>query len=141
MRISLPPSLEEYVRRKVATGRYSDAAEVVGEALRRMREGERGSPRKAEIVAELKALEPELRRRGIASVALFGSVVHGASEPDSDIDVLIAVGPGVNFDLIDLVGVKNLISDRLGREADVVDRECLSPLIRETILAEAETVF
>ena len=56
-------------------------------------------------------------------------------------DVLIAVDPAARFDLFDLVGVKNLISDRLGREVDVVEKESLKPMIRDGILAEAEAVF
>jgi len=57
------------------------------------------------------------------------------------VDVLIAVDPAARFDLFDLVGVKNLISDRLGREVDVVEKESLKPMIRDGILAEAEAVF
>jgi uncharacterized protein len=61
--------------------------------------------------------------------------------PDSDVDVLIGVDPAARFDLIDLVGVKNLLGDRLGREIDVVERDSLKPMIRDSILAEAEPVF
>ena len=53
-------------------------------------------------------------------------------------DVLIAADPAALFDL---VGVKNLIRDRLGREVDVVEKESLKPMIRDGILAEAEAVF
>ena len=144
MNVSLTLVLEEYVRRKVATGLYNNASEVVREALRLMVERETGglpAPKKSEVVATLKALEPELRQRGIASAAVFGSVVRGQARPDSDVDVLVDVDPAVEFDLLDLVGVKNLLTDRLGRTVDVVEREALKPRIRDSILAEAETVF
>ena len=144
MNVSLPPVLEEYVRRKIATASYSDASEVVCEALRLMRERETGgrpAPKKDEVAAALKALEPELRERRIASLALFGSLVRGEAQPDSDIDVLIEIDPAANFDLFDLVGVQNLIGDRLGRAVDVVERDSLKSLIRDDILAEAESVF
>jgi predicted nucleotidyltransferase len=42
---------------------------------------------------------------------------------------------------VDLVGIRNLLTDRLGRPVDVVDREALKPQLRDNILAEAETVF
>jgi hypothetical protein len=144
MNVSITPELEEYVRRKVATGPYSDPSEVVRDALRLMLERESGgrpAPKKAEVLAALKALEPELRGRGVVSAALFGSIVHGAARPDSDVDVLIGVDPAARFDLIDLVGVKNLLGDHLGRAIDVVDRDSLKPIIRDSILTEAETVF
>jgi len=144
MNVSLTSALEAYVRRKVATGLYNNASEVIREALRLMVERETGglpAPKKREVVATLKALEPELRQRGIASVAVFGSVVRGQARPDSDVDVLVDVDPAAQFDLLDLVGVKNLLADRLGRTIDVVEREALKPRIRDSILAEAETVF
>lgn len=40
MPIQLPVSIEETIHRKVATGRYHDAAEVVAEALRLLDERE-----------------------------------------------------------------------------------------------------
>ena len=48
---------------------------------------------------------------------------------------------GWAFDLLDLVGVKNLLTDRFGRAVDVVEREALKPRIRDRVLSEAETVF
>ena len=144
MNVSLTLVLEEYVRRKVATGLYNNASEVVREALRLMVERETGglpALKKSEVVATLKALEPELRQRGIASAAVFGSVVRGQARPNSDVDVLVDVDPSAQFDLLDLVGVKNLLADRLGRTVDVVEREALKPRIRDSVLAEAETVF
>ena len=63
--------MEDYVRRKVATGLYNNASEVVRET------GSRSAPTKSEVIATLKALEPELKGRGIASAAVFGSVVRG----------------------------------------------------------------
>jgi putative addiction module CopG family antidote len=144
MNVSITPELEEYIRRKVATGSYSDVSEVVRDALRLMLERESGgrpAPKKDDVVAAVKALEPELRGRGVVSAALFGSIVHGTARPDSDVDVLIGVDPAARFDLIDLVAVKNLLGDRLGREIDVVERDSLKPMMRDLILAEAETVF
>ncbi|HVT52782.1 MAG TPA: type II toxin-antitoxin system ParD family antitoxin [Dongiaceae bacterium] len=38
MQISLPPKLEELVREKVESGRYSDASEVIRDALKLMQE-------------------------------------------------------------------------------------------------------
>jgi hypothetical protein len=103
--------------------------------------GGRPAPNKDAVVAALKALEPELRGRGVVSAALFGSIVRGTARPDSDVDVFIVIDPAARFDLIDLVGVKNLLGDHLGREIDVVERDSLKPLIRDSILTEAETVF
>ena len=144
MNVSLTSALEEYVRRKVATGLYNNASEVIRAALRLMVERETGghsAPNKSEVVATLRVLEPELRKHGIASAAVFGSVMHGRARPDSDVDVLVDIDPTAPFDLLDLIGVKNLLADRIGRSVDVVERKALKPGIRDSILAEAETVF
>ena len=38
MKVSLPPALEEFVSSQVKSGEYDDASEVVGEALRLLRD-------------------------------------------------------------------------------------------------------
>jgi uncharacterized protein len=149
MNVSLTPELEKYVRRKVASGLYNNASELIREALRLFvaREGTplaRPRPEpvsKDEVLAKLAALEKPLREHGLSSLALFGSVVRGALRPDSDIDVLIDVAPDARFSLIDLVSVKDFLEERLGRKVDVVTREGLDPGIRDRVLREAEAVF
>jgi len=149
MNVSLTPELERYIRRKVDSGLYGNASEVVREALRLLVGHETGgagrspgeSPQSESIRAELKALEEPLRERGLAALALFGSTARGTARPNSDIDVLIDVAPGVRFSLVDLVSVKDFLEDRLGRTVDVVTREGLDPAIRDRVIREARGVF
>jgi uncharacterized protein len=42
-----------------------------------------------EIIAKLRAHEPELRAAGVRSLALFGSVARGEQHNDSDIDIIV----------------------------------------------------
>lgn len=151
MNVSLTPELEQYIRRKVDSGLYGNASEVVREALRlllRRESGQAGQsepapppPQREQIQAGLQALEKPLRERGLAGLALFGSVVRGTSRSDSDVDVLIDLVPDARFSLIDLVSVKDFLEDQLGRKVDVVTREGLDPAIRDRILREACKVF
>ena len=149
MNVSLTAELEKYVRRKVASGLFNNASEVIREALRLHVEKERApptrrvrdSPEKDEVVAKLAALEKPLRQRGLTSLALFGSVVRSKARPDSDIDVLVDIAPDAHFSLIDLVAVKDFLEDQLGRRVDVVTRGGLEPAIRNRVLREAEAVF
>jgi len=48
-------------------------------------------PRKNEVAHQVAAIEDALRRRGVRSLSIFGSVVRDAARADSDIDVLIDV--------------------------------------------------
>jgi len=149
MNVSLTPELEKYIRRKVATGLYNNASEVIREALRLLvsREAEpekRGppkSPTKREVLALLSSLQTPLRERGIQSAALFGSVARGTAGASSDIDVLVDLVPGSRFSLVDMAGTKNFLEEQLGRNVDVVTREGLEPAIRDRVLREAESAF
>ena len=145
MNVSLPPRLGEYVRRKIEGGLYGNASEVLREGLRLMiardEAGRPGPPLKSEIRAELAAMEETLRKEGVTSLSLFGSVVRGEAQADSDIDVLIEVDPEAEFDLLDLSGVQHLIEDRLNRKADVLMKGGIRPEFEQRILREAESVF
>jgi uncharacterized protein len=149
MNISLTSELEKYVRRKVASGLYNNASEVIREALRALleREGEpartlsKTPPKKDEILAKLATLEKPLRERGLKSLAVFGSVARGAARTDSDVDVLVDIEPDVRFSLIDLVALKDFLEDRLNRKVDVVTKSGLDSGIRDRVLSEAESVF
>lgn len=149
MNVSLTPELEQYIRRKVESGLYGNASEVVREALRLLvgREGDetphsRHPPPRAEnIDAALRTLEKPLRDRGLTALALFGSTARGTSRPDSDVDVLIEIASGVRFSLVDLASVKQYLEDELGRKVDVVTREGLDPAIRDRVIREARAIF
>lgn len=149
MNVSLTPELEQYIRGKVDSGLYSNASEVVREALRLLVGRETGSagrpqiqpPQSESIRAELKALEAPLRERGLAGLALFGSTARGTARPDSDVDVLVEVAPDARFSLVDLVSVKHFLEDKLRRSVDVITREGLDPAIRDRVIREARAVF
>jgi len=99
------------------------------------------APRKNEVAHQVAAIEDALRRRGVRSLSIFGSVVRDAARADSDIDVLIDVEPGVKFSLIDLAEIKDLLEDHLNRKVDVVTQAGLAPDVRERVLQETASVF
>lgn len=69
------------------------------------------------------------------SLRVFGSVVRGEDGPASDIDFLVEFSPEAS--LLDLVGLKQEIENMLGRRADIVTPDGVSPFLRERILEEA----
>ena len=148
MNVSLTAAIEDFIRRKVASGLYNNASEVVREALRMLIEREAGraapvreSPIRESVHERLRAAEIDLRQRGVVSLALFGSAARGEAGPDSDIDILIDVAPGHPFSLVDLVSLKNFLADRLEHDVDVVTREGIGPGIEARVLREAQPVF
>jgi hypothetical protein len=87
------------------------------------------SPQDAERVREIS------RRHGVDRVRVFGSAARGEAGPGSDLDLLVALGPGRGFR--DLMDFCDEIEDALGRKVDVVVEDGLSPYIRERVLKEA----
>jgi hypothetical protein len=93
----------------------------------------------ADIKHLLKTRKKEIQeiaaKHGVTSIHVFGSTVRGESNPDSDIDFLVEVGPvhspwfpaGLIADLEDLLGVP----------VDVVTKNSLHWYIRESVLYEA----
>ena len=74
-------------------------------------------------------------QHGARNVRVFGSIVHGESRPDSDIDFLVDLDPG--RDLFDLGGLLADLKDLLKTDVDLVEAGCLHPYIRNRVLAEA----
>ncbi len=95
--------------------------------------------RREEIIATLKAAEPELRKRGIRHAALFGSVARGEERLDSDIDILVEFEPGEEGSIYDYVRLKEYVARLFEGPVDVIDRDALKPHLRAP--AARDTVY
>jgi uncharacterized protein len=74
-------------------------------------------------------------RRKASNVRVFGSVARGSDTPDSDIDLLVDLAPGVG--LFGLIELERELAELLGRPVDLVLARSLKPRIAPTVLAEA----
>lgn len=72
---------------------------------------------------------------GARNVRVFGSVAHGATDENSDVDFLVDLEAGRS--LLDQVGLKQELEELLGRSVDVVVEGGISPYLVERIFAEA----
>jgi predicted nucleotidyltransferase len=95
--------------------------------------------RRDDIIATLRAAEPELRRRGIRHAALFGSVARGEERPGSDIDILVEFEPGEEGTVYDYVRLKEYVAGLFDGPVDVIDRDALKPHLRAP--AARDTVY
>jgi uncharacterized protein len=73
--------------------------------------------------------------RGAKNVRVFGSVVRGETNSESDIDFLVDLEPGRS--LLDLGGLLMDLQQILGRDIDIVTEKGLHWYIRDQVLAEA----
>lgn len=72
------------------------------------------------------------------NVRVFGSVVRGEENENSDIDLLVDFLP--NATLIDHVGLIQTLSKKLGQKVDIVSEKALNEYLRHHILQEAITL-
>lgn len=89
------------------------------------------SPTVDEIREKVAAL---MRRRGVVSASIFGSVARGESTEQSDVDFLVEFEKGRS--LVDLSGLRLDLCEVLGREVDVATPNSLHPRLRDQILGE-----
>jgi predicted nucleotidyltransferase len=92
-----------------------------------------------EIISQLKACEADLRARGVAHAALFGSVARGDDRPDSDIDIMVEIAPDANIGVYQYVGIIHYLEDLFPARVDVANRTHLKPYIRPT--AERDAIY
>lgn len=92
-------------------------------------------------LTQLRALEPQLRQFGVASLYLFGSRAKGGASNASDVDLFFERQPGQRLSLLDVIGIRHFLEDHLHSPVDLILRESLHPMLRGDIEAEAVAVF
>lgn len=97
--------------------------------------------RRDDAIRLLKQAEPQLRARGVCSLAVFGSTARGEATSKSDVDLLVELEEGRRITLFDLSEIKFFASDTLGAQADVAIRKSLRSGYRSGIEEDAVLVF
>lgn len=88
-----------------------------------------------QILVLLKRHRRQLKKYGIHSLSIFGSVARDQALPNSDIDILVDFEKPVG--LFEYARLKLYLESVLGREVDLVTPEALRKELREDILREA----
>jgi predicted nucleotidyltransferase len=96
---------------------------------------------KREAIASLKRHADAIKALGATSLYLFGSVARDEAKTRSDLDLFIDYDPNGKFSLLELVGIKLLLEEKLGVGVDVTTRDSLHPLLRADIEQSAVRVF
>jgi predicted nucleotidyltransferase len=97
--------------------------------------------RLGDIEVEEARLGEVCRRYGVRELAVFGSAARGEARPDSDIDLLVDFLPQAEVGLLEYAGLMLDLSDLLGRRVDLVSKKGLKPLIRTSVLREAQALY
>ena len=79
--------------------------------------------------------EQDLRDLGVASVALFGSVVRGEADESSDVDVLVRFSKPVG--LFEFLELQFFLESLFACKVDLVTEDALKPQLHDAIVSEA----
>ena len=94
-----------------------------------------------QVIAVLRAHEGELRRRGVAHAALFGSAARGQARADSDLDIMVDIDPNARVGVWGFAGISRFIGDLFSVPVDVVERAALIDRVRRTAERDAVNAF
>jgi predicted nucleotidyltransferase len=81
------------------------------------------------------------RQNHIRHLGLFGSVLRDDFNLDSDVDVLVEFEQGAQISLFTLADIQDRLSALLGRQVELVPRDGLKPVIRESVLAAEYVLY
>jgi predicted nucleotidyltransferase len=94
---------------------------------------------KQELEKKLAAHRHELRKMGVVSLAVFGSVARNESAPQSDIDLLVDFDRDVS--LFHLFEIQHRLEEIIGvPKIDLIQKGAIHPALRKQILSEAVNV-
>jgi predicted nucleotidyltransferase len=84
---------------------------------------------------------PELQQAyGVQALWLFGSHVRGVARKQSDLDLLVQFDDRSTLSLLEFIALENRLSDWLGVQVDLVEKNGLKPAIGRYVLQEAVPV-
>lgn len=94
---------------------------------------------KDDVLAVLRGAEVELRAKGVAHAALFGSVARGEQRADSDIDIMVEIDSEARLGVWEYVAVVNAIEDMFPTKVDVSNRKAMRDYVRPN--AERDAIY
>jgi predicted nucleotidyltransferase len=94
-----------------------------------------------EVLQVLKDHEAELKKRGVAHAALFGSLARGQAGPKSDIDIMVELDPRAHVGLWGYAAVVEYVRSLFERPVDVAQRLGLRRHVRPSAERDALYAF
>ncbi len=93
----------------------------------------------ADIQTAIAALCREYR---VKELLVFGSAARDDFRPEaSDIDLLYVFQPGAEIGWFQLCDLQDKLAQLFQRKVDLVPKEGLNPLIRDSVLADAKPLY
>ena len=72
-------------------------------------------------------------------IGIFGSYARDEEDPDSDLDILVSFSETIN--LLELVGLEQDLSEKLGIKVDLITERSLHPKIKSYIDKDLKVIL
>ncbi|HOF02021.1 MAG TPA: nucleotidyltransferase family protein [Spirochaetota bacterium] len=92
---------------------------------------------KSKIINIIKEI---LYKNEVKKAALFGSYARSDYDENSDIDIIIEFNND-NKSLLDIIGIKQDIEDKINIKVDLLTYNSINPKIRKNILNNQEIIY
>jgi len=79
------------------------------------------------------------RQNDVARIGVFGSMVRGKANAQSDLDLLVEFSKRKS--LLALVALERQISTALGRKVDLLTEAAISPYLRDRIKRDVQIIY
>ena len=80
-----------------------------------------------------------LVNHGAKKVSIFGSYARNEQNPESDLDIIVEFSERKS--LLDIVGIEQELSDKLGIKVDLLTEKSISPYIIDRIKKEIIVIY
>lgn len=80
-----------------------------------------------------------LENHGAKKVSIFGSYARGEQNPESDLDIIVEFSGKKS--LLDIVGIEQELSDKLGIKVDLLTEKSISPYLINRIKKELMVIY
>lgn len=96
---------------------------------------------RTDAIEKLQQHADAVKGMGATALYIFGSTARNEAGRSSDLDLYIDYEPAKRFSLLDLVGIKQFLEEKLSVEVDLTTRSSLHPMLRADIEQSAVRVF
>jgi predicted nucleotidyltransferase len=96
---------------------------------------------KPQIQIPKKWLENFCKENHITKMAFFGSVISNHFSEKSDVDILVEFDPLHIPSLFGFAGMREILSESLGREVDLRTPEDISKLFRDEVIDQSYQIY
>ncbi len=85
-------------------------------------------------------ITPILRQYNVITASVFGSVARGEAGAESDVDLLVKIGP-IPFGIWGFVALKQDLEKALQKKVDVISEGALNPKLKNKIKNDLTPIY